>query len=114
MGVSDHQGPHSPTTMVNTNLNVVFGQDPDAYLITYGRKFVHEKMPESLIKSLTNESDVHPMKLAWVRLVLGDHQSGFVLIHNEHRLHPNGLTWAAKNMYNNNGGCLNLCLAELC
>lgn len=53
--------------MVNPNLNIVFGPSPDAYFITYGRKFSHSKMPVSLTKSASEHPEMHPMKMAWIR-----------------------------------------------
>ena len=87
--------------MVNVNLMVVFGPLNDSYFVTYGRKMHYHNMPDSLIKTFTTETDMNPMRVAWLRLV------PFAVIQSldlerYHWMHPNGKTWAAMNTFNSN------------
>lgn len=56
--------------MVALNLVVVFGPSDDSYFVTYGRKMHYRKMPDSLIKTFTEQPDMNPMKVAWLRYTL--------------------------------------------
>ncbi|GJE90150.1 hypothetical protein PsYK624_062750 [Phanerochaete sordida] len=68
--------------MVALNLMVVFGPTDDSYFVTYGRRMHYKNMPDSLVKTFKEQADMNPMNVAWLRM------------------HPNGKTWVAMNMYN--------------
>ncbi|PSR72624.1 hypothetical protein PHLCEN_2v11508 [Hermanssonia centrifuga] len=92
--------PSSPM-MVNCNLLVAFGPSPDAFFISYGTKMSYSNMPQSLTNTFTKEAEMNPMKVSWLRSVFLAYACGALVI-STYRIHPNGRTWAAKNMYNNN------------
>lgn len=66
--------------MVNPNLMVVFGQTPDSYFVTYGRKMSYRDMPDSLIKTFTTEPDMNPMNVAWLRCIIHCHRSSAMIL----------------------------------
>ena len=90
---------------VNHNLMVLFGPTENSYFVTYGRMMRHSNMPQSLVDTFKNQAEMNPMKVAWLRqgaLIVLDFKFSSMAAECYDRMHPNGKTWAAMNMYTNN------------